>query len=157
MVLMFGHGVVSGGLFFIVGILYDRFRTKLISYYSGIFQCMPLLSVFFFLLILGNISLPGTSNFIGEFLVFYSSFFFMNLFALLSIAVSILFCSFYSLYLYNRVVFGFVNQIKLFKDINILEFSVLCPLIFFMFFIGIYPSPFFDVITMSCSYLSFIN
>jgi NADH-ubiquinone oxidoreductase chain 4 len=67
--LMISHGLVSSGLFFLVGILYDRYKTRLLRYYSGLVQIMPLFIFFFFLLILANISFPGTSNFIGEFLV----------------------------------------------------------------------------------------
>lgn len=78
LLLMFGHGIVSGGLFFLVGMLYDRFKTKIVSYYSGIYQCMPLFSVFFFLFVLGNISMPGTSNFIGEYLILLSAYASLN-------------------------------------------------------------------------------
>jgi NADH-quinone oxidoreductase subunit M len=78
LLLMFGHGMVSGGLFFLVGILYDRFKTKIVSYYSGICQCMPLFSVCFFLFILGNISMPGTSNFIGEYFILLSAYASLN-------------------------------------------------------------------------------
>jgi NADH:ubiquinone oxidoreductase subunit 4 (subunit M) len=79
LLLMFGHGVVSGGLFFLVGMLYDRFKTKIVSYYSGIHQCMPLFSVFFFLFVLGNIGMPGTSNFIGEYVILLSAYSSINI------------------------------------------------------------------------------
>jgi len=69
--LMFGHGFVSAGLFFLVGILYDRYKTKLIFYYSGVTQLMPIFSTFFFFFIISNISIPGTSNFIGELFILY--------------------------------------------------------------------------------------
>jgi NADH:ubiquinone oxidoreductase subunit 4 (subunit M) len=68
--LMIGHGIVSSGLFFCVGVLYDRHHTRLIRHYGGIGQMMPLFSIFFFLFTLANMSFPGTSNFIGEFLIF---------------------------------------------------------------------------------------
>lgn len=150
LLLMFGHGIVSGGLFFLVGILYDRFKTKLIFYYSGIFQCMPLFSVFFFLFILGNISMPGTCNFLGESFIFLSSFSSFNMFLVFVISVSIFLCSFYSLFAYNRITFGLPNRIRLFHDLTVLEFSVLLPILFFMFFLGIYPKVFLDLILMSC-------
>lgn len=150
LLLMFGHGIVSGGLFFLVGILYDRFKTKLIFYYSGVFQCMPIFSIFFFLFILGNISMPGTCNFLGESLIFLSSFSSLNMFLVFVISVSIFLCSFYSLFAYNRITFGLPNRIRLFHDLTVLEFSVLLPILFFMFFLGIYPKLFLDIILMSC-------
>lgn len=150
LLLMFGHGIVSGGLFFLIGILYDRFKTKLIFYYSGIFQCMPLFSIVFFLFILGNISMPGTCNFLGESFIFLSSFSSLNIFLVFVISISIFLCSFYSLFAYNRITFGLPNRIRLFHDLTILEFSILLPILFFMFFLGIYPKPFLDIILMSC-------
>lgn len=68
--LMVGHGLVSSLLFFLIGFLYDRYGTRLLLYYGGIMKTMPLFTCFFLLATLGNIGLPGTSNFIGEFLIF---------------------------------------------------------------------------------------
>jgi len=68
-ILMLGHGFITSGLFFLIGILYDRYKTKIIFYYSGLIFTMPLFSIFFFFMIISNISFPGTSNFIGELLV----------------------------------------------------------------------------------------
>jgi proton-translocating NADH-quinone oxidoreductase chain M len=67
--LMLSHGIVSGGLFFLVGCVYDRFKTRMLLYYSGLVNVMPLFAILFFILILGNISFPGTSGFIGELLI----------------------------------------------------------------------------------------
>jgi len=67
--LMISHGIVSGGLFLCIGLLYERHQTRIIRYYSGLIFTMPIFSVFFIILTLGNIGLPGTSSFIGEFLV----------------------------------------------------------------------------------------
>lgn len=156
LLLMFGHGIVSGGLFFIVGVLYDRFKTKLIFYYSGIFQCMPLFSVFFFLFILGNISMPGTCNFLGESFIFLSTFYSFNMFLIFVISFSIFLCSFYSLFAYNRIVFGLPNRIRLYSDLTVLEFSVLVPIAFFMFLLGLYPKIFIDLILMSCYNVVFL-
>jgi NADH-quinone oxidoreductase subunit M len=72
--LMLSHGIVSGGLFFLVGLLYERHHTRVVTYYSGLLHTMPLFSVFFILFILGNIGLPGTSSFVGEFLVLLGCF-----------------------------------------------------------------------------------
>lgn len=151
LLLMFGHGIVSGGLFFLVGILYDRFKTKIVSYYSGIYQCMPLFSVFFLLFVLGNISMPGTSNFIGEYIILLSAYASFNVWSVVAISVSIFCCSFYSLYVYNRITFGLPNRIITYSDITAVEFSILLPITFYMFFIGIYPKPLLDIVSM-CSY-----
>jgi NADH-quinone oxidoreductase subunit M len=67
--LMFSHGIVSGALFLCIGILYERYHTRIIKYYSGLITTMPLFSIFFTIFTLGNIGLPGTSSFIGEFLI----------------------------------------------------------------------------------------
>ena len=72
--LMLSHGIVSGGLFFLVGLLYERHHTRVVTYYSGLLHTMPIFSVFFIIFILGNIGLPGTSSFIGEFLVLLGCF-----------------------------------------------------------------------------------
>lgn len=72
--LMLGHGVVSSALFLCVGILYERHRTRVVKYYSGLVHTMPLFSVCFILFTMGNIGLPGTSNFVGEFLVILGCF-----------------------------------------------------------------------------------
>jgi NADH-quinone oxidoreductase subunit M len=68
--LMVGHGLVSSLLFFLIGFLYDRYGTRLLIYYGGIIKTMPLFTFFFLIASLGNLGLPGTSNFIGEFLIF---------------------------------------------------------------------------------------
>jgi NADH-quinone oxidoreductase subunit M len=154
LILMFGHGIVSGGLFLLVGMLYDRYKTKLIFYYSGIYQCMPIFSVFFFMFILGNIGMPGTCNFIGESLVFISTLSSLNTVSIIAIASSILLCSFYSLYAYNRITFGFPNRLRIYNDLTVLEFSIILPIFILMLLIGIYPKIFTDTIAMSCYSLS---
>jgi len=72
--LMISHGIVSGALFLLVGLLYERHHTRVVIYYSGLMHTMPLFSVFFIIFTLGNIGLPGTSSFIGEFLVLVGCF-----------------------------------------------------------------------------------
>lgn len=73
-ILMFSHGIVSGGLFICIGMLYERFQTRVIRYYSGLIHTMPLFSVCFIIFSLANIGLPGTSSFIGEFLIIVGAF-----------------------------------------------------------------------------------
>jgi NADH:ubiquinone oxidoreductase subunit 4 (subunit M) len=94
--LMFAHGIVSAALFFCIGILYDRYHTRSLSYYSGIVQVMPIFSTFFFLFTLANMSFPGTSNFIGEFLIFIGIFQ-ANIFVLILAATCIVLGAVYSI------------------------------------------------------------
>ena len=105
---MFSHGIVSGGLFFLVGCIYDRFKTRILFYYSGLVTVMPLFAILFLFLILGNISFPGTSGFIGEFLFCWGFLKLIFLSALLS-TFSIILTAIYSIWLYNRLVF---NELK---------------------------------------------
>lgn len=156
LLLMFGHGIVSGGLFFLVGMLYDRFKTKIITYYSGLVYTMPVFSSIFFLFILGNISMPGTANFVGEFLILLSALEHYNIMCIISISISILLCSFYSLYLYNRIIFGIPLRVRLCTDVTVLEFSTVLPIICLLFLIGTYPKPFIDVIINYSSFLSIL-
>jgi len=83
-ILMLSHGIVSGGLFLAVGMLYDRYHTRIVKYYSGLMHVMPMFSVSFIVFSLGNIGLPGTSSFIGEFMVLVACFITNPLVALLS-------------------------------------------------------------------------
>ncbi len=152
--LMLGHGIVSAGLFFMVGFLYNRYHTKIIKYYSGLIQTMPIFSIGFFMFMLGNISMPLTSNFIGELLIIIGTYNTLNYIPLFFIGFSILICSIYSLWLYNKMIFLMPKKkfIKNFFDLTFLELSIILPLIFFMLFLGIYPNPFFKIINPAINY-----
>ncbi len=154
--LMIGHGVVSAGLFFMVGFLYNRYHTKIIKYYSGLVHTMPIYSILFFFFLLGNISMPLTSNFIGELLVIIGTYSSENYIPLFFTGFSILVCSIYSLWLYNKMIFLMPNSKFIgngrYLDINFLEFSIALPLIFFMLFMGVYPNPFLQIISPSVNY-----
>ena len=138
-----GHGFVSSGLFICVGgILYDRFGTRLISYYKGIAQKMPLFSILFFILSLGNCGVPLTLNFVGEFMSLYGVFERLALLGIFS-SSSIIFSAAYTMYMFNRISFGgtfseyFNENIS---DINKREFFLLITLVLFTLIFGIYPS-----------------
>nr|YP_010165727.1 NADH dehydrogenase subunit 4 [Imasa heleensis]QRR29740.1 NADH dehydrogenase subunit 4 [Imasa heleensis] len=148
--LMLSHGLVSSALFLCVGILYDRHHTRIIKYYSGITQTMPVYSVLFLFFTLANISLPGTSSFVGEFLVLVSIFNNNTVIAFLA-ALGIILGAGYAMWLYNRVAFGKinVNYINPFKDINLIEISMLIPLLVMVLVMGIYPSIFLDTMHLS--------
>lgn len=158
LILMFSHGIVSGGLFLTIGILYDRFKTKTIFYYNGLVQFMPLTATAFFLFILGNISFPGTSSFIGESLVLIDV---INVHkgSMLFIGIALFLCTLYSLLLFNRIFFGIPDKQKLNHtfDLTRRELHLIIPFIFIMLWIGFYPDPYIKLIESTIYYLSFCN
>ena len=138
-----GHGFVSSGLFICVGgILYDRSGTRIISFYRGIAQMMPLLSVLFFILCLGNCATPLTLNFAGEFMSLYGIFERLPILGMIA-SSSIIFSAAYTIYMYNRIMFG-GSFSKFFEesiaDVTKREFFILFTLILFTVLFGIYPS-----------------
>jgi proton-translocating NADH-quinone oxidoreductase chain M len=147
LIIMVGHGFISGGLFFLIGILYDRYKTKLIIYYSGIFMYMPIYSSILFFFILSNISMPFTSNFIGELLILYKVANEHHITLLISISFAIFMCTVYSIWLYNRICFGILKykSFKTLRDVSFLEFSILVPIMLFVLLIGIYPDFFIQL------------
>lgn len=96
---MLGHAITSGALFLVVGILYDRYRTRLVFYFSSLVIYMPVLAILFFILILANFGFPLTANFVGEFLVLLGIFKFSSIF-LIVILIGMLFNLVFSLFLY---------------------------------------------------------
>jgi len=137
------HGFVSSGLFICAGgVLYDRSGTRLIYYYKGTAQVMPLFSIFFFILCLGNCGVPLTLNFVGEFLSLYGTFERLPLLGLLA-SSSIIFSAAYTIYMYNRISFG-GSFSKFFKenigDTTKREFFLLFTLVGLTIIFGIYPS-----------------
>lgn len=148
--LMLSHGFVASALFLCVGILYDRHKTRLVKYYGGCVHVMPLFSFFFLVFTLGNISLPGTSSFIGEFLILAGIFQTNTFIACLACSGMVLGAA-YSLWLYNRVVFGnFKTQyIHHFADLNRREFWILFPFAIAVLWMGIYPEIFLDAMHTS--------
>ena len=144
------HGFVSSAMFFIIGVLYERYHSRFVYYYGGLVHTMPIYSVVFLVFTMANIALPGTSSFIGEFLLLtgiYST----NTVSSIVGASGIMLCGGYSLWLYNRIVFGSlkVNYTKKFKDIDFREFTVLLPLGLFVFVGGVYPYFFLNFIHLS--------
>ena len=144
------HGFVSGAMFLLVGILYDRYHSRLVYYYGGLVHMMPIYSVFLLIFTMANIALPGTSSFIGEFLLL-AGIYKTNVLSCIIGALGVILCGAYSLWLYNRIIFGnlkvmFVTQ---FNDINYREFLILMPLLILVVFMGIYPSFFSEYIHLS--------
>jgi NADH-quinone oxidoreductase subunit M len=145
------HGFVSGAMFLLIGILYSRYHSRLIFYFSGLTHLMPLYSAFFFFFTMANIALPGTSNFIGEFLILLGIFK-INTFACFFSALGVILCGSYSLWLYNRICFGNLKSLNTFyyKDIDLKEFIILLILLFLVLFIGIYPKYLLDPLHFIC-------
>jgi NADH-quinone oxidoreductase subunit M len=137
------HGFVSGGMFLLIGILYNRYHTRFLHYYGGIVHFMPVFSGLFLVFTMANIALPGTSSFIGEFLLLLGIYKENTLTAVLS-ALGVILSGAYSLWLYNRVVFGNikVSYTKLFNDINLREFVIMFSLLVFLLVLGISPNIF---------------
>jgi len=148
--LMVGHGITSSALFLAIGLLYERYSTRIIKYYGGLASTMPIFASFFVIFNLANIGLPITSNFIGEFFVLVGCFS-MNSWVALIAGLGMVLGAGYSLWLVNRILFGNVKKysITVFKDLNRREFALFCPLVFLTFFLGIYPDPTINIIKAS--------
>jgi NADH-quinone oxidoreductase subunit M len=138
--LMVSHGLVSGALFLCIGLLYDRHKTRVIKYYAGLFTTMPLFSFFFLLFTMANIGLPGTSSFVGEFLII-SGCFLTNTFGAFFCATGMVLGGAYSLWLLNRILFGNIKNysIQEYKDLTRIEFYYLVPYAFLTFALGLHP------------------
>lgn len=155
-VLGLAHGFVSSGLFICAGgVLYDRSSTRLIAFYRGMTQVMPLFSVLFFILCLGNAGTPLSLNFIGEFMSLYGSFEKLPLLGMLA-SSSIIFSAAYTMYMFNRIVFaGPFSKFFQFNipDLSKREFYLLFILVLFTVVFGIYPAPILDGLHYSVSSL----
>jgi len=139
--LMLSHGIVSSALFISVGLLYDRYKTRILFYYGGLVQMLPLFSGNYLFLTLANLGFPGTSSFIGEFLVFLSLFVVSPLACLLA-CLGVVLSACYSIWLYNRLFFGplKVRFYLLFADLQWRECLLLLPFLYLILILGIYPS-----------------
>lgn len=154
LLLMISHGLVSPALFLCIGILYDRHKTRLVRYYAGCGRTMPLFAVFFVFFTMANISLPGTSSFIGEFLVLTGTYQTHSLIAVLA-ATGMVLGAAYALWLCNRLLYGMIKPhfISDWSDMTRREFSMLVPFVLGILWMGIYPEPFLDVLHCSVSNL----
>jgi proton-translocating NADH-quinone oxidoreductase chain M len=150
------HGFVAGAMFFLIGMLYDRYHSRFLYYYAGLVHMMPIYSALFLIFTMANIALPGTSSFVGEFLLLLGIYK-TNIVSAIIGATGVVLCGAYSLWLYNRIIFGNLKTaytIK-FKDLNFREFSILLPILFWVLFMGVYPSIFSDFLHSATGNLSF--
>ncbi len=139
--LMIAHGIVSSAMFFMVGVLYDKYHTRLIDYFGGLVQVMPIFSIYLLIFCLANVGLPGSCNFIGELLVFFGILdinFLITFIALIGTVISVL----YTIFFYNRLVFGNikVTYISAWHDITKREHAIILPLALLTFVFGIFPN-----------------
>jgi NADH-quinone oxidoreductase subunit M len=151
---MLSHGIVSAALFLIVGVVYDRIHSREIEVYGGLVHKMPAYSLIFMIFMLASVGLPGTGGFVGEFLILVGAFKANSWVAALA-ATGVILGAVYMLYLYRRVIFGKLTKEHLLKikDLSPREMMVFAPLIMLTFWMGIYPSPFLDIMHVSVNNL----
>ena len=151
---MLSHGIVSGALFLVVGVVYDRLHTREISRYGGLVSNMPKYAVAFMVFTLASVGLPGTSGFIGEILVLFGAYKYSSWLAFIA-AIGIVLGVAYMLYLYWRVVLGKLEKpdVKEMLDLNWREIAIFTPLVIVVIWMGVYPSFFLDVIHASVDQL----
>ncbi|MFO1207642.1 MAG: NADH-quinone oxidoreductase subunit M [Amaricoccus sp.] len=147
---MLSHGFISGALFLIVGVIYDRMHTREIAAYGGLVVRMPVYALVFMLFTLGNVGLPGTSGFVGEFLTLAGAFQVSTWVAFFA-ATGVIFSACYALWLYRRVVFGELvkESLKTIQDMSRREKALFVPLIAAMILLGVYPAYVLDTIGAS--------
>ncbi|MCC7327403.1 MAG: NADH-quinone oxidoreductase subunit M [Burkholderiales bacterium] len=147
---MLSHGFVSAAMFLWVGVLYDRMHTHLIADFGGVANTMPKFAAFVMLFSMANAGLPGTSGFVGEFLVILAAVKF-NFWIGLVAAISLILGAAYTLWMYKRVLYGEVANARVaaLTDLNRREFWLLATLAAAVLFMGIWPKPFIDVMHVS--------
>jgi NADH-quinone oxidoreductase subunit M len=138
---MISHGFVSGALFLVVGVVYDRMHTREIDAYGGLVNRMPVYATVFMLFTLANVGLPGTSGFVGEFLTLVGTYQ-VSTWTALGAAFGVILSACYMLWLYRRVVFGDLikGSLKSIADMNAREVTCFAPLVVLTILLGVYPS-----------------
>tara|TARA_Y100000590_G_scaffold172732_1_gene197564 strand:+ start:2979 stop:4481 length:1503 start_codon:yes stop_codon:yes gene_type:complete len=151
---MISHGLISAALFLCVGVLYDRIHSRMISSYGGLVNIMPKYSLVFMIFTLGALGLPGTSGFIGEFLILVGAFQ-KNIIVAVLASIGIILAAAYMLWLYRRVVFGRLNnsEVKEMKDLDKTELYIFISLVFLTIFFGFYPEPLLRTVDVSINNL----
>jgi len=151
---MVNHGISTGALFLIVGMIYERRHTRLIKDFGGLASQIPVFSAFFMIVVLSSLGLPGTNGFVGEFLILLGTFLRNKVFAIFG-AVGIILTAVYLLWMYQRVIFGKLKdeKNKLLKDLNLREITILVPIVVLILWIGVYPLTFMMKTEKSVEYL----
>ena len=151
---MLSHGIVSGALFLCVGVVYDRLHTREIERYGGLVNNMPKYAFIFMLMMLASVGLPGTSGFVGEFLVL-TGVFQVNTWVSLLTATGVVLGATYMLYLYRRVIYGELTkeELKGLPDLSRRELAVFAPLVIAVMWMGVYPMSFLGIMDASVAKL----
>jgi NADH-quinone oxidoreductase subunit M len=138
---MINHGISTGALFLLVGVVYERRHTRMIAEYGGICRPMPIYASIFFLITLSSVGFPTTNGFIGEFLILLGVFE-LNKAAAVLAATGVVLGAVYMLWMFQRVFYGRVSNPKneKLKDLNLRELAYLLPLVAMVFWIGLYPN-----------------
>jgi len=154
MIQMVSHGLISGALFLCVGVLYDRVHSRQIADYGGVANTMPVFSAFMVLFAMANAGLPGTSGFVGEFMVIIASFKANFWFAFLAASTLVLGAA-YTLWMIKRVVYGEVanENVAELQDLNSREFLVLAILAVSVLLVGLWPAPLVDMMNVTIEQL----
>ncbi|MCF6234783.1 MAG: NADH-quinone oxidoreductase subunit M [Gammaproteobacteria bacterium] len=154
LVQLISHGFISGAMFYCIGIMYDRMHSRRISDYGGVVNTMPVFAAFFVLFAMANTGLPGTSGFVGEFMVILSAFK-SNFWIAFLASTTLIFGAAYTLWLIKRVIFGEVanDNVAALKDVNKREILILSVLAFFVLALGVYPDPLVEVMHSSVDHL----
>jgi NADH-quinone oxidoreductase subunit M len=160
--MMLNHGIVSSGLFLVIGSLYDRYHTRIIFYYRGLSKYMPYMNIVFIVLTLANIGLPGTSSFVSELLLLLGI-------GKISTFLAFVVCStcitsaVYGLWLYSRIMLGVISTkpvyLNYFYDYNERELLTFLPIVSFILIFGLVPDTFYTFTHQENlnSYINFIN
>lgn len=154
MVQMVSHAFSTGAMFFGIGILYDRLHSRLIKDYGGVVNRMPIFATFFMLFAMANVGLPGTSGFVGEFMILLSTFK-ASFWITLAAASTLVLSASYTLWMFKRVFFGEVKSesVAALEDINGSEIAVLGILASIVIFLGVYPEPLLELLHASVRHL----
>ena len=142
---MINHGISSGALFLAVGMIYERRHTRQIDQFGGVAKVMPVFAVFFSIVCLSSLGLPGTNGFVGEFLILVGSFKTVPVFTIIG-TVGIIFAAAYLLWMYRRTMFGPLTreENKKLIDLDGREIAIMIPIVVMIFWIGVYPSTFLN-------------
>lgn len=145
---MISHGIISSGLFILIGILYDRYHSRIVKYYKGLVHILPLYSLLFGFFTLANIAFPLTSGYMSEFLTFLGIFIINPFLGILS-TLAIILTPLYAFWFYHKIIYGsYSSYITPSFDLTAKEFHILLPLLFFSLLLGIYPNMILNIVDL---------